>query len=154
RLVAFNETMVRTLGYPREELIERPFADLLPPPLREKFRADPSPLQRPGELEVQLVKDDGTVIDVWIGTTCIRDSKGEFVRSRSAARDVSERNRLAQALRGKAQELVRANGQLRQINQELEEFTYVVSHDLKEPLRTLEAFSNFLAQDCADGLGP
>src|SRR5205814_2257155 len=43
--------------------------------------------------------------------------------------------------------LEEANARLRRINQELEEFTYVVSHDLKEPLRTLEAFSNFLALD-------
>ena len=43
--------------------------------------------------------------------------------------------------------------QVRRINQELEDFTYVVSHDLKEPLRTLEAFSTFLAQDYGPALG-
>src|SRR5208283_3409123 len=43
---------------------------------------------------------------------------------------------------------------LRRINRELDDFTYVVSHDLKEPLRTLQAFSNFLLQDYGDKLGP
>src|SRR5205823_9709929 len=45
------------------------------------------------------------------------------------------------------------NGKLLRINQELEDFTYVASHDLKEPLRTLEAFSTFLHQDYASALG-
>jgi light-regulated signal transduction histidine kinase (bacteriophytochrome) len=66
---------------------------------------------------------------------------------------VTERNRLANAVRAKADELQLANERLRRINQELEEFTYVVSHDLKEPLRTLEAFSTFLQQDYGQALG-
>jgi light-regulated signal transduction histidine kinase (bacteriophytochrome) len=66
---------------------------------------------------------------------------------------MTERRRLAQALKATAEEVGQANDQLRRINQELEEFTYVVSHDLKEPLRTLEAFSNFLAQDYGAVLG-
>ena len=66
---------------------------------------------------------------------------------------MTERNRLANALRTKARELQHANDGLRRINQELEEFTYVVSHDLKEPLRTLQAFSTFLQQDYGKTLG-
>jgi PAS domain S-box-containing protein len=152
-LVAFNESMLRTLGYPREALLGQPYAELLPPAQRAAFEASPLMLQRPGEVEMQWVKQDGTIIDVWIGTTTIRDVKGNFVRSRSAASDVTERHRLARALEAKAEEVGRANEQLRRINQELEEFTYVVSHDLKEPLRTLETFSHFLAQDYGSVLG-
>jgi PAS domain S-box-containing protein len=151
-LVAFNETMLRTMGYTREQLLGQPYARLLPPARRDAFLADPTPLERPGEVEMQWVKSDGTVIDVWIGTTVIQGPDRAFLRSRSAARDVTERNRLARALRAKAEEVSRANDQLRRINQELEEFTYVVSHDLKEPLRTLEGFSNLLAADYGPAL--
>jgi two-component system sensor histidine kinase/response regulator len=42
--------------------------------------------------------------------------------------------------------------ELEKRNQELESFTYSVSHDLKEPLRTLEAFSQFLLEDYAGRL--
>jgi light-regulated signal transduction histidine kinase (bacteriophytochrome) len=84
----------------------------------------------------------------------VQDAQGRFVRSRSAAQDVTERNRLLGALLAKGRELEQANEQLRRTNQELDQFTYVVSHDLKEPLRTLEAFSSFLAQDYGDRLGP
>ncbi len=153
RIVACNETIVRILGYPREALINQPYTRVLTPAAREVFLKDPGRLMRPGELETQWVKHDGTVIDVWVATTTIKDEKGEFVRSRSAARDITERNRLQGAVALQAQELERANAQLRKINQELEDFTYVVSHDLKEPLRTLESFSNFLAKDYGPLLG-
>ncbi len=154
RLVACNETMVRTLGHPREELIGRPYTQLLTPAGRAAFRADRRRFQRVGEMpETQWVKRDGAVIDVRIGTTTIKNEKGEFVRSRSAALDLTERKRLGDQLRAKAAELEEANGKLLRINQELKDFTYVVSHDLKEPLRTLQAFSTFLAQDYAPALG-
>jgi PAS domain S-box-containing protein len=153
RLVACNETMLQTLGYPREGLLGQPYTRLLSPRSRAAFLADPAALQRPGELETQWVKADGSVIDVWVATTVIPGEDGSFLRSRSAARDITDAKRLANALKAKAEEVALANAHLRRVNQELEDFTYVVSHDLKEPLRTLEAFSNFLAQDYGPQLG-
>lgn len=151
RLTAFNDTLIATLGYARSDLLTRPYTRLLPASEKETF--DSRVFQDPGEIEGRWVKHDGTVIDVWIRTSPLLNEDGTFVRSRSAAQDVTERNRLADALRAQATALHQANEDLRRINQELEEFTYVVSHDLKEPLRTIEAFSTFLRKDHGEALG-
>ncbi len=59
--------------------------------------------------------------------------------------DITEIKRLEEGLRDKTKHLERSN-------EKLEEFSHVVSHDLKEPLRTVEAFSGFLLEDYADRL--
>jgi PAS domain S-box-containing protein len=161
----FNETLLTTLGYARDDLWKQPYTVLLPPSLisngepggqnhPSSLTPHHSPLTREGDVESRWQKNDGAVIDVWIRSVPILDDQGQFVRSRSAALDVTERNRLANELRARGDELERANADLRLINRELEEFTSVVSHDLKEPLRTLQAFSGFLAEDYSRQLGP
>ncbi|MFH1403026.1 MAG: ATP-binding protein [Candidatus Altiarchaeota archaeon] len=42
--------------------------------------------------------------------------------------------------------------QLEDVNKQLENYTYTVSHDLKEPLRNIEGFSTFLQEDYGDKL--
>lgn len=147
RLAAINETMLRELGYRREELLGQPYEMVLSPEAREARLSDSQVLQRPTEVETQWASKDGKVRDVWVGTSIIKDANGKVARSRCAARDITERNQLAQAVVGRARALELAVAELKRINHELEEFTYVVSHDLKEPLRTLEAFSGFLSTD-------
>lgn len=162
RLVTFNDTLVRTLGYQRDELASRSYEELLAP----QTRADWAKRVRnaahggnvaalhPDQEETLWRTRAGAVLDIWIRSVSVVDEQGRFVRFRSAALDLTERNRLAHELRTRGDELERTNSRLRHINAELEDFTHVVSHDLKEPLRTLQAYSNILAEDFSGQLGP
>jgi PAS domain S-box-containing protein len=154
RLCGFNNTLRQTLGYQPKDLHMQPYTRLLPAESRERYLAAPEAFQQRSEVETRWLKDDGTVIEVWIRSIPQQDEDGRFLRSLSVAQDVTERNRLADELRRRGDELARANAELRRINKELDEFTSVVAHDLREPLRTIEAFSQFLAEDYSDRLGP
>lgn len=52
----------------------------------------------------------------------------------------------------RAEQLVRLNSELDERNRQLDSFAYVASHDLKEPLRGISNYSNFLLEDFADQL--
>ncbi len=108
--VAFNETMLRTLGYPREALMGQPYTCLLTPASRHRFPAAiPTAFSGPARSRRSGSSRTAPSSTCWIGTTTVKDAEGQFVRSRSAARDVTERSRLATALQTKAEELRQAN---------------------------------------------
>ncbi len=60
--------------------------------------------------------------------------------------DITEIKRLEEGLREKTERLERSN-------ENLEEFSHVVAHDLKEPLRTLSVYSSYLLEDYKEKLG-
>jgi len=68
-----------------------------------------------------------------------------------AIEDITERKRMKSLVRQAARERELKESLERQVA-ELDAFTYSVSHDLKEPLRAIEAFSQFVLEDCADRL--
>jgi PAS domain S-box-containing protein len=97
-------------------------------------------------LETRRVAKDGRELDVWLTITALTDDMGKPVAVATTERDITQRKRAEEELKAHAEELARSN-------RELEDFTYVVSHDLKEPLRSVEAFSTFLTEDYGDKLG-
>jgi signal transduction histidine kinase len=75
----------------------------------------------------------------------------EELEHRVVERTLALRQELAERQRAEKELEVR-NEELHQSNKELDDFAYIASHDLKEPLRGIHNFSNFLLEDYADKL--
>jgi PAS domain S-box-containing protein len=65
----------------------------------------------------------------------------------AVVRDITERRKAEEQLRYYAQELKENNAELARSNQELDDFAYIASHDLKEPLRGIHNYATFLLED-------
>lgn len=154
RFLECNDTLLRTLGYDRKDLIGRSIERLLPEPKRALVASRITEFLQTGTMESdgQWLKASGELIDVWISGTVIRQRDGRFLQSRHVAQDLTARHRLEAELKEKNERLAGTIDELSRKNKEMDEFTYVVSHDLQEPLRTLTAFSDFLLRDYGDRL--
>lgn len=82
----------------------------------------------------------------------LRGQAGAIVGAVGVGLDVTEHKRVETAQEFYAAQLRERNEALSRSNQELDEFAYVASHDLKEPLRGIHNYASFLIEDYADRL--
>ncbi|MDT7043640.1 ATP-binding protein [Candidatus Nitronereus thalassa] len=96
--------------------------------------------------ELRTPQEDGT--SRWLQVTYVPD-RGEDQEIRgffSLINDITHRKLSEERLRLQTQELARSNA-------ELEQFAHIASHDLQEPLRKVQTFSDRLRSRCAPLLG-
>ncbi|HEY4058274.1 MAG TPA: response regulator, partial [Kofleriaceae bacterium] len=79
-----------------------------------------------------------------------RKVKEKLLRSELDASEARAARELAEARAVMAEELQRTNAELAHANRELETFSYTVSHDLRGPLRTINAFTRVLVEELGD----
>ena len=84
--------------------------------------------------EYRVRHRDGHYIHVWDTCVIIRDEEGREIRRVGNTMDITERKQWEDQVQKAAEELKRSN-------EDLQQFAYIASHDLQEPLRTI---SNFL----------
>lgn len=92
-----------------------------------------------------LITKDGSVKAVEVFGKVLKDQQGMPAKILGTVRDITRLKEYEQELEIKVQELNRSN-------HDLEEFAYVASHDLQEPLRKLTTFGERLKNKCADQL--
>jgi PAS domain S-box-containing protein len=83
----------------------------------------------------------------------LRDAEGKVYGIMTHAVEVTEQVRSRQEIEKKAEELAHLTQALKRSNQDLDQFAYVTSHDLKAPLRAIANLSEWLEEDLADQLG-
>ena len=150
-IIRMNDTELMWLGHTRAEVVgKKHLTDLLTPEGRAKFDQQFEELKRTGvvsDVDLELVRSDGTILPVIRSASVQRDEKGEFVTSRSIVFDNTERRRREAAIRKLNDTLRERTRELEAANTELDAFSYSVSHDLRVPLRAMDGYSHMLEED-------
>ena len=93
-------------------------------------------------------KAAGTITKYYLKPHTFDDEELSFMRTTAnIITNTIEKNYLLESAKKSERELAQANDVLKQVNQELDSFVYISSHDLREPLRTIESFVSVVQDD-------
>jgi PAS domain S-box-containing protein len=146
-----NRQVEILFNYDRSELIGNKLEILIPerfrgkhPGHRESFFSSPQTRAMGGGRDLFAKKKDGQEVQVEIGLNPIESPEGQMVLA--SIIDITER-KIREASEKKQTELEARN-------KELEQFAYVASHDLQEPLRTVSNYMQVFEEDYGPQLDP
>lgn len=143
KIILWNEGAYRNYGYTASEMVNKKNIFVLH--TREDIKSGAAhefmkrALENGNAEEVfERVRNDRSRFIASVTLTLRRDDKGDPVGYVMISKDITEAKRI--------------ENQLIKTNEELEQFAYIASHDLKAPLRAIERLATWLEEDNADKL--
>ncbi len=149
KITDVNKATEKVTGYLREELVGTDFANYFTEP--EKAEKGYQQVFQYGlvrDYPLEIRHRNGILTPVLYNASVYRDESGEVVGVFAAARDVTERKKAEKELReyweNLEEQVKLRTEELAKSNADLKQFTYVASHDLREPLRMITTFLQLL----------
>jgi PAS domain S-box-containing protein len=140
---SWNPAAERLLGYRSEEIVGEPVTRLIPDDrlaeetmILEKICSG----QQVPRLETLRRRRDGSLVEVSLTVSPVKDRHGKVVAASKVMHDISERRRSEAALR-------QAYVDLAEINAELDAFVQTASHDLRAPLLGISSVVGWVLED-------
>jgi PAS domain S-box-containing protein len=145
---SWNRSAERIFGYAADEALGRHISMLAPPDRAaeiEKILDHVARGEHVDHYQTKRITKDGRTLSISLSVSPIRNRDGVIVGASKIARDITEQTRNEEALR-------EANVRLTQANNDLEQFAYSASHDLREPLRMVATYVDMLRRHVRDTL--
>jgi PAS domain S-box-containing protein len=146
KIISWNTGAEKMYGYSEAEAINMPVWNLIPDSEISKNKGSIEAVLKGEKIppyETKHITKNGDLIDVVFGISGITEEKGVIKSIAATERDITN-EKIAESL------IQQQAKKLKESNVELEQFAYVASHDLQEPLRTISNFVELLKNKYLD----
>ncbi|HUP13612.1 MAG TPA: PAS domain S-box protein, partial [Niastella sp.] len=104
--------------------------------------------------EARIIRNNNEERWIRVNGTTIYDNEHQPARMLGTVLDITEQKKAKEELENmvlaRTSELVTSNSALERSNHELEQFAYIASHDLQEPLRKIQTFADMVKENLDD----